>query len=67
MTIYDPISKALSLEPFQFDKEYYSFPKDAEHTKWNHESGKAASEALNISKGMVTYLRQKQETGKVPW
>jgi len=32
-----------------------------------YESGKAASEALDISAGMVTYLRQKQETGKAPW
>ena len=129
MSIYDPISKALGLEPFQFDEEYYSFPEDAVYTKWNHgsekgsrihtgrpkgtfdnyifvtngviekivhkdkipeglypgrirncnpkksiiidgvyyESGKDASAALNISKGMVTYIRQKQKLGKPPW
>ena len=32
-----------------------------------YESGKAAAKALNISPGMVTYLRIKQETGKPPW
>lgn len=34
MDIYDPISEAFELPPHKFDAEFYSIPKDAEHTKW---------------------------------